>query len=170
MFSRKTRNYFPIFIIFADILLVVFLIWLVIQTSSLSSQNALLKRQSDDAAAKKNQLFNNRIEAGRISDSLEILNGYFISPEEKFLVIDNLEKLASIAHITYILNNAIDGEQVSLDLSVKGPFQNIYHFMRLLETGGYWVSFEKILLSRGVEANKVNWTGSIVISIPNASK
>lgn len=166
MSKNNPPNYFPIMIITADIILVVFLGWLIIQTNSLSKQNAVVKGQLDDLTAKKSQLSTNKTESGRLADSLQILNGYFVSPEEKVLVIDNLEKLASQAGITYTLNNALDGERVALDMSVKGSWRNIYYFIRLLETDNYWISFEKISLARGTDKEVGTWSGSLVINIP----
>ena len=133
MLQNKSKNYFPILIITADIVLVIFLGWLVIQVNSLSGQNALIKSQLDDLTAQKSQLSTNRTESGRLADSLQILNGYFVSSEEKVLLIDNLEKLANQAGITYTLNNAIDGERIALDMSVKGTFRNIYYFIKLIK-------------------------------------
>jgi hypothetical protein len=170
MGNSKTKKYFPVIIIFIDIVLIVFLIWLVTQVNNLSGQNALVKNQLDTISLKESRLSTSKMEASRLVDSLQKISGYFISPEEKIVVIDNLEKLASRAGIAYTLNNAVDGERMSLDMNVKGSFQNIYYFIRLLETSGYWVSFENFSLSRGTTGKTGGWSGSIVINIPNSTQ
>lgn len=170
MQKSKSKNYLPILIIIADIILAVFLVWLVMQTNNFSEQNALLKGQLDDLAAKKSELSTNKTGSAHLADSLQILDGYFVSSDQKVLLIDSLEKLASQAGIGYVLNNAIDGDRISLDISVKGSFRSIYYFIRLLETSGYWVSFEKLSLSRGTDKVVGDWSGSMVINIPNSDK
>jgi hypothetical protein len=168
--KNKVKNYFPTLIILANIILAVFLGWLIIQVNQQSNQNALVKNQLADLTTQKSQMSMSKTESGRLADSLQILNGYFVSPEEKVLLIDRLEKLADKAGITYSLNNAIDGERVSLDMSVKGTFRNIYYFIKLLESNNYWVSFEKISLSRGTDKGAGTWSGSLVITIPKSDK
>jgi len=168
MTKNKTKNYlFFVTIIIADVILVILLIWLVTQSNSLSEQNALLKGQLDDITAKKSTITNNKTEALRFAESFQVLNKYFTTSDQKVLLFVELEKLANQAGISYNLNNATEATRIYIDMNIKGSFQNIYHFIRLLETNGYWVSFEKILLVRGTEKGVANWSGSIVINIPN---
>lgn len=170
MIANKKINYLPILIILGNLILLVFLGWLIFQTNNLSTQNASVENQLISLMKKKNEIISSKNDSTYLVDSLKVLNGYFILPDQKVLVIANLEKLAKQAGIDYVLNNAIDGQRVSLDMSVGGPFKNIYYFIRLLETNGYWVSFEKISLSKGAVAKSSHWVGSMVVSIPNADK
>ncbi len=167
MLHLKTKYYTAALIILADIILVIFLFWCLGQLISLSDQNAQILGKLEELTAKKSKVSLNKVAADRSAESVEILNKYFISSEEKVLALDALEKLASKSGINYTLNNATDGERVMLDISVKGSYGNIYYFIKLLENSDYWVSFEKISLSRGVELKAAGaWSGSLVVGIP----
>lgn len=170
MTNNKLKKYLPMLIITVDIILVLFLLWSMYKVNSLSNQNALIKWQVDELIDKKSKLSTNKSEVGRLDESLMILNSYFVSSEERVSMIDNLEKLAGKSNVGYVLNNAIEGDRMSLDIGVKGSFRNIYYFIRLLETSGYWVSFEKVSLSRSTEGGIGSWSGSIVVNIPNSDK
>ena len=168
MLKSKNKNYFLVLILIVNIILGGILVWLAFDVNSLSEQNALTKRQLDDLSIKKSNLATNRLESLKINDSLQILDGYFVSADQKVLMIADLEKLASKAGVAYVLNNAVDASRVLLDISVKGSFRNIYYFISLMEANHYWVSFEKISLLRGTEKGIGVWSGSMVISIPNS--
>jgi len=152
--------------IVVNIILLVGLIWLIFQTYELSTRNALLRGQLSELDSKKNKLSNSQLEFNRSASSLEILNGYFVAPDQKVALMDNLEKLAKKAGIVYTLNSVLDQSQFSLDISISGSFKNIYYFTRLVETSGYWVSFKKMSLSQGTKDSDGDWSGSLVISIP----
>jgi hypothetical protein len=158
-----------ILVILGDIILAAFLVWSFYQFRGLSAQNSLLDDNIENLSFKKRSMLSNKTESGYLDNSILVLKSYFISSDQKIAVIDNLEKIAGRSGITYVLNNAVDGEKVSLDIGVRGSFRDIYYFIRLLEESGYWVSFDKVSLSRNSD-REGNWSGSMVINIPNLDK
>jgi len=141
------------------------LIWFSSPTLDLSEQNDVLSTKINEIEAKRNDYSGVKSGAVETQEKLAILAGYFISPDGKVVAIDRLESIAKTAGVKYSLNNAIDGPRVSFDLSVNGSFRNIYQFLKLLETSGYWVSFDHLSLARGVNGI---WSGSMVVNIPEA--
>jgi|GEM_PF-3656849 len=139
--------------------------WLSLATMGLSEQNAVLSAKISEIESKRSDYSGAKAETAKIKDGLAALAGYFIAPDQKVVAIDRLENLAETAGVKYSLNNAIEGEKVSFDLTAVGPFRNIYYFLKLLEDSGYWVSFDRLSLARNADGT---WTGSMIISIPES--
>jgi len=137
--------------------------WLSLASIRLSEQNAVLSAKIGEIQNKRNDYSGAKSETIKIKDGLVALSGYFVTSDQKVVAIDRLEKLAETAGVKYSLNNAIEGEKVSFDLTASGPFRNIYYFLKLLEQSGFWVSFDRLSLSRNAQGT---WTGSMIISIP----
>lgn len=161
MVNRSAKKVF-IFVVSVNLVVVILVTWFLFYSISSFRTNEILVEKAGQESANLNSP--SRGQSGYLAKSLDDLNAYFVSPEGRVALLAELEALAAQSGITYVLNSANDGPQISLDLNVRGTFQNIYYFIRLLESSGYWVSFENVSLSKGTDGK---WSGSLVVSIPN---
>lgn len=170
MTNFKEKKYLLIFLFIIILLLGGLLFWVSRQTLSLARENALLEARNIEMTNVSQRFSLFRTSPNSSVDALSVLNSYFVSSDQRVAVIDKLEQLAKTAQVDYLLNNASDGEEVSFDVTIKGSFSNLYHFLRLLETSGYLVIFDHIGLTAATLKTGVEWTGTILVKIPSEVK
>jgi len=163
MSSKKHITLAAILII--DLLLATILFVEIRRTINLAEMNAESTIRIGELESRQADFSGFRSVNSGLNGKLTILKSFLVAADEKVAVIDQLEELADLAGIKYVLNSAVDSEQISLDAGVTGSFRNIYYFLKLVENAGYWVSFEKMAMSRSAIEGGV-WTGNILISIP----
>lgn len=163
--KTQTKNYSLWFVVIAVLLLCGVCWWLGDQILALSEANQLLRVQAEKSQKNWSEFVSAKAESGGLATTLSSVKKYLVDPHNEVAVIDLLEKLAKEAGVTYTLNNALEADQLSLDMSLSGSFTKIYYFLKLLENSGYWLTFENFNLTRQTGPNAL-WSGNLTISIP----
>jgi len=170
MTNFKEKRYLLIFLTTVILFLGFLFFWWSKQTLNLARENVLSEAKNNEIENMQQRFSLFRPSTNSSVDLVSILNSYFVSFDQRVIIIDKMEQLAKAAKIDYLLNNASDGEEISLDITVKGQFSNIYHFLRLLETSGYLISFDSLNLNATNVKGGVDWTGTVIIKIPSEVK
>lgn len=156
-------------IIILDLVLATVLGWSCLETIHLAEQNAQMSAQISEFENRRQNFSKVRSETDDLKMTLDVLNSYLIPSDQRVLLIDTLEDLGRLAGIKYELNNASEGERLSLDANLSGSFVDIFHFLKLAESSGYWLTYEKLSLLRAA-GGKGGWSGSLVVNIPSVVK
>ena len=152
-------------VIFLNLCLAGLLFWLVAQVFAVSTENDRLDQDFKMLETKRGNFSQLKSDAVRQSNLAKVLDGFFIEPDQKVKVIEDLEKISKKTKVAYVLNNASDSNGLALDVGVTGSFSDIYYFIELIETSNYWVTFNELSLSR--QADKTGlWSGNMIILIP----
>lgn len=170
MLKCKKTNFFWIPVLIIDVLLLSILFFISLRALDVAGKNSVMDLELAELGLERGGASPAKSGGRSITDSLQILTGYFVAPDQKVSVIDTLEKMAGQSGILYEFNNALEGDRIRLDIGITGSFSNIYYFISLLENAGYWVTFEKMSLTRGTTENPSAWSGNLQINIPNEIK
>lgn len=162
----KHRNYSLVPIILIACLLGGVLIWLWSGLLGLAGQNGALSLQIRELEAKQSRFSGSRLELAKTQEVLAVLSHYVVFSDRQVVMISDLEAIAKQSGIAYSLNNAVQTDKMTLDMNIGGSYRNVFHFLKLLETIGYWVSFDRLALNRGALDKQAVWSGNIVVGIP----
>ncbi|MCX6713153.1 MAG: hypothetical protein NTY66_03030 [Candidatus Vogelbacteria bacterium] len=139
--------------------------WLLFRTADLVRQNGQMTGQIADRQLSGSGDGASRTEVAKLKEVQAILDRYIVGQDDQISVISDLENLARTTNVKYTLKNALLTDKLALDIEVSGTYRDLYWFIRLIEEKGYWVSFEKLALSRAALADG-SWSGILTITVP----
>ena len=143
----------------SSVLIIVWIIALIV----LSGLRAEMKTVSEEVAVeqKKNQ---NASSMPKLEDA--VLGTYFVGEDEKVVLIEQLEALATQSGVGYELGNATDKDALTLDIGLTGSFSSIYYYLELLEHLPHKAVVERLELANGVKDSDTSskWQAQVVVS------
>lgn len=149
--SLRKKFYLSIFIFIAAVAGLCFLPWYVFgliieegdKIQSVQSETVTLNKQR----ARINELMK---EYERVGESSLRLEQSLLSSSDKLKFILLIEELARDTNLEHLLDVAgADPEAAYFNISVFGSFDNVLKFIYLLENAPYYISVQKIQITKG---------------------
>lgn len=185
----KKRKEFLVKILFAVI------IANVVVLASMIFFYSMIKKTNQDIFDLETELLSWRkkqTESSLINDNLEDtaqerykINAYFVRGNKVGVAnfIESLENMGKISGVVVDVSGLFlkDSDEkkleemnevgsMGLNLKITGEWGNVVHFLKLLETAPYKISFEKIYLEKNSAKDSVDWDGSFNINVMKLSE
>ncbi|MEK7478185.1 MAG: hypothetical protein AAB645_02340 [Patescibacteria group bacterium] len=152
----------------ADLIMMAAVVGLAFTAWQKSAEVANLIQQAEILNQKQSSLANLKSAA---TDSQKVINALFINNQTKAVLIAQLEELGAKAGVEYVLNKAEDQGGLRYDITIKGNFTDVYHFISLVENLPYQIMITSANLEKVPSQKDENlpWSANLIIGIANLS-
>ncbi|AKM84008.1 TPA: hypothetical protein DCZ46_01600 [Candidatus Campbellbacteria bacterium] len=176
-------------------MLLVVIIANVIVLASMIFFYSMIKKTNQDIFDLETELLDWRkkqTESSLINDNLDDtarerykINAYFVKGDKVGVAnfIENLENIGKVSEVTVDVSGLflkdsdktnteeiVEVGSMGLNLKIMGKWENVIHFLKLLEVAPYRITFEKVYLEKNSAENSVDWNGAFNINVMKLSE
>lgn len=160
MFGLKQKIY--LFIFLGAVLITVFWGVVLYKLNGLKNENVLLYGEINEAEQNIEEAKNTEIAYDELKGKMDAINEIILNKDDFVKLIENLETLAAVSRVELKLKSAQmpqGNEAPVLGFTVKGDFNGIFLFLKMIENSPHLFSFSRVVIQKNSEGDALKNNG-----------